>query len=38
MNKKKEGKLVFGKVNRIFLTRIPQDRERNESEEKQIFF
>ncbi len=35
---RKEGKLCFGKAKRNFLTRIPQDRERNESEGKQIIF
>jgi hypothetical protein len=35
---RKEGKFFFGKAKQNFLTRIPQDRERNESEGKKLFF
>jgi hypothetical protein len=35
---RKEGKLFFGKAKQNFLTRIPQDQERNESEGKKFFF
>jgi hypothetical protein len=35
---RKEGKNFFGKVKQNFLPRIPQDRERNESEGKKIIF
>jgi hypothetical protein len=33
-----EGIFFFAKRNKIFLNRIPQDRERNESEGKKIIY